>query len=49
MPTDTQAQRPMAVTTPLGEDKLLLVGFTGKEALSQLFLYRLNCLAELKT
>ena len=49
MPTYTQAKRPMSVTTPLGEDKLLLVGFSGQEALSQLFEFQLDLLAELKT
>lgn len=42
----TQTNRPMLVETPLGEDKLLLVGFTGQEALSQLFDFHLDLVAE---
>jgi type VI secretion system secreted protein VgrG len=42
----TQAGRPITVTTPLGEDVLLLVGFQGYEAVSQLFHFRLDLLAE---
>ena len=37
-----QASRPMAVTTPLGKDALLLVEFEGQEAISQLFGFRLG-------
>jgi type VI secretion system secreted protein VgrG len=46
MATYTQANRPMKVTTPLGPDTLLLIGFTGQEGLSQLFHYQLDLLAE---
>jgi type VI secretion system secreted protein VgrG len=46
---NTQTSRPLAVTTPLGPDKLLLVGFSGQEALSQLFTFFLDCMAENKT
>src|SRR6201992_2898406 len=42
----TQASRPMAITTPLGEDVLLLRAFQGDEAISQPFLYRLELLSE---
>jgi type VI secretion system secreted protein VgrG len=42
----TQAGRPLAVTTPLGEDVLLLVAFKGHEAISQLFSFKLELLAE---
>jgi len=42
----TQAQRPLAVSTPLGEDVLLLVGFSGHEAISQLFSFQLDLWAE---
>ncbi len=49
MPTITQAKRPMAVTTPLGVDKLLLIDFAGEEAISQLFEFKLDLLAEVKT
>ena len=40
-----RADRPLTVTTPLGDD-LLLVGFSGHEAISQLFEFRLDFLAE---
>ncbi len=43
--TYTQAGRPLAVTTPLAPDTLLLVGFNGSESISQLFQYQLNLLA----
>src|SRR5947209_8503670 len=46
MPSNTQTNRPMSVTTPLGPDKLLLTSFSGHEALSQLFTFRLDALAE---
>ena len=42
MPTYTQKNRPLAVTTPLGEDKLLLTTFNGSEALSQPFSFQLG-------
>lgn len=42
----TQAKRPLAVKTPLGPDKLLLVGFAGNEGLSQLFSFELDLIAE---
>lgn len=45
----TQENRPIAVTTPLGEDVLLLVGFTGQEAISRLFSFQLDLLAENET
>jgi type VI secretion system secreted protein VgrG len=45
MTTSTQAHRSLAVTTSLGPDALLLTGFTGQEAISQLFSFRLNLLA----
>src|SRR5438046_709209 len=41
-----QANRPFAVTTVLDPDALLLVGFTGREALSQLFVFHLELMAE---
>lgn len=46
MVTYTQANRPMKVTTPLGPDTLLLIGFHGQEGLSQLFHYQLDLIAE---
>jgi type VI secretion system secreted protein VgrG len=44
-----QADRWMTVTTPLGPDDLLLVGFTGHEAISQLFAFQLDLIAENQT
>src|SRR5262245_31599244 len=41
-----QADRPLSASTPLGPDALLLVGFSGQEALSQLFHFQLDLLAE---
>ena len=49
MSTYAQADRPMTVTTPLGKDDLLLVGFRGHEAISQLFDFQLDLLAENET
>ncbi len=46
MPTYSQANRPLSVTTPLGADKLLLIGLTGREAISELYCYQLELLAE---
>ncbi len=46
MPTYTQDNRPLSVKTPLGKDVLLLVGLTGHEAISQLFTFQLDLLAE---
>jgi type VI secretion system secreted protein VgrG len=45
----TQETRPMAVTTPLGKDVLLLVGFAGQEAISHLFDFQLDLIAENQT
>jgi type VI secretion system secreted protein VgrG len=42
----TQENRIMEVTTPLGKDVLLLVGFTGQEAVSRLFSFQLDLIAE---
>lgn len=41
----TQTGRPIAVNTPLGKDKLLLIGFSGQESLSRLFNFQLELLA----
>ena len=49
MATYMQADRWMTVTTPLGPDDLLLVGFAGHEAVSQLFSFQLDLLAENQT
>src|SRR5437660_12492799 len=46
MPTYTQDNRPLSVRTPLGKDVLLLGGLTGHEAISQLFTFQLDLLAE---
>ena len=35
-------ERPMSLTTPLGPDVLILVGFAGQEGISQLFRYQLD-------
>lgn len=41
-----QIHRRIAITTPLGKDVLLLRGFSGSEALSQLFHFDLDLLSE---
>jgi type VI secretion system secreted protein VgrG len=46
MSSPTQANRPLKVTTPLGRDVLLLVEFTGSEAVSDLFTFQLGLIAE---
>jgi type VI secretion system secreted protein VgrG len=45
----TQANRPLAVATPLGADVLLLEKFTGVEVLSQPFQFHLDLLAQSTT
>jgi type VI secretion system secreted protein VgrG len=42
----TQADRPLSVKTQLADDALLLIGLTGHEAISQLFSFQLDLLAE---
>ena len=49
MPTYTQTNRPLAVTTPLGTDVLLLTAFSGREGLSQLFSFQLELVADVAT
>jgi type VI secretion system secreted protein VgrG len=49
MPTFTQAERPLAIHTPLGEDVLLLATFRGSESISRLFRYDVDLLAEADT
>jgi len=49
MPTHTQHDRPLVVTTPLGPDVLLLTDFRGHEGISQLFSFHLDLLAERET
>lgn len=44
-----QKNRTLSLTTPLGKDKLLLVGFSGSEGLSELFRFQLDALAESRT
>src|SRR5437660_2578307 len=46
MPIYTQDSRFMAITTPLGKDVLLLETFSGTEAISQLFHFKLGMYAE---
>jgi type VI secretion system secreted protein VgrG len=46
MPGYTQVRRPLSVTTPLGADALLLVGIEGREAISELFRFDFQLLAE---
>ncbi len=41
----TQAGRRLKVTTPLGDDILILSGFSGREAISQPFFFQLECVA----
>ncbi len=41
-----QQSRLLTLTTPLGEDVLLLTGFTGQEAISRLFSYQLEMVSE---
>src|SRR5262249_28638771 len=47
-PAYTQDNRPLKVTLPeaVGKDALLLVGFAGQEALSRLFSFHLDLVAE---
>ncbi len=47
--SNTQDGRPLAIRTPLGKDKLLLIGLSGHEGISQLFSFQLEVLAEKKT
>lgn len=46
MPHYSQQERLIALTTPLGEDVLLLAGFTGHEAISRLFGFQLDLLSD---
>jgi type VI secretion system secreted protein VgrG len=49
MPTFTQTNRTLQVKTPLGDDKLLVTGFRGNEALSSLFFFEMDLIAENST
>src|SRR6202035_3326337 len=42
----SQEERLIALTTPLGEDVLLLAGFSGHEGISRLFSFNLDLLSE---
>src|SRR6185437_790770 len=46
MPLYTQEGRLISLTASLGDDKLLLTGFTGYEAISRLFSFHLSALSE---
>ena len=46
MPKYSQANRPLQVTTPLSPDTLLPLAFGGREAISQLFDFQLDLIAE---
>jgi type VI secretion system secreted protein VgrG len=46
MPTYTQANRPLTIKTPLGQDVLLPTRFRGCETISQLFDFRVHLLTE---
>src|SRR5690349_11645468 len=49
MAVSSPTQRPLTVSTPLGTDDLLLVGFSGHEGLSQLFHFHLDLIAKTPT
>src|SRR3974390_296238 len=46
MPSYLEANRFLYLDTPLGADNLLIAGFRGQEALSQLFSFQLEMIAE---
>ena len=48
MSSYVQADRAMTVSTPLGDDVLLMVGFFGAESISNLFSYQIEVIAENK-
>jgi type VI secretion system secreted protein VgrG len=45
MPAVTQANRPLVLTTPLGQDKLIAAAIQAREAISQLFQFQIDCRA----
>jgi type VI secretion system secreted protein VgrG len=45
----SQANRPLQVTTPLGDNALVVTGFRGREELSGLFSIELDLIAEKAT
>jgi len=46
VPKFTQENRPMRISTPLGQDVLLIRGFDGEEGISRLFCFSLDLFAE---
>src|SRR5437016_1168588 len=44
-----QKERPYQVTTPLGKDALLVRKFRGREAISELFQFEFDLVAEIQT
>lgn len=46
MATYFQADRSLRIATPLGQDVLLATGFTGREAISELFRFEVDLIAE---
>jgi type VI secretion system secreted protein VgrG len=49
VPEYTQTDRPLKITTPLAADVLLLTALQGSEEMSQLFDFRVELLASLKS
>ena len=49
MPTFTQADRPLAIYTPLGDDVLLVTAFRASEGISRLYRYETDLIAETGT
>jgi type VI secretion system secreted protein VgrG len=49
MPSYLQKHRPLQVTTPIGEESLLVTAFRGTEQLSRLFSFELDLVAENST
>lgn len=47
MPSYTQTDRPLKITTPLGPDILLLTGLKGHEEISHLFKFKVTLIADL--
>jgi type VI secretion system secreted protein VgrG len=45
MATYSQANRVLVISSPLGPDELLLLGFTGTESISRLFSYQLDLMS----
>jgi type VI secretion system secreted protein VgrG len=48
VPSYTQTDRPLKITTPLGTDILLITGFRGHEEISHLFDFHVDLIADLK-